>query len=169
MGKPLNSLASFRLISLTYCYLKLFERIMLSCLLLFVESNFILLSRQASFRPGWSNLDQILFFALSISNGFNKPKTGSWTVLATIDFCKAFKSVLHPAIFHKLVSAGLSSCFARLTQYFLSDTLASVVYQNQKSRSFRVRLGVSQGSVLGLYFSLLSSMIFLLCQLFSLC
>ena len=61
----------------------------------------------------------------------------------------AFDSVWHPALFHKLISAGLPSCFARWTQSFLSDRRASVVYQNHKSRSFRVRRGVPQGSVLG--------------------
>ena len=58
-------------------------------------------------------------------------------------------TVWHPAIFHKLISASLPPCFARWTQSFLSDRRASVVYQNHKSRSFRVRRGVPQGSVLG--------------------
>ena len=37
MGKPLDSPASFRLISLTFCISKLFERIILSCLLFFLN------------------------------------------------------------------------------------------------------------------------------------
>ena len=70
-------------------------------------------------------------------------------ILSTIDFSKAFDSVWHPALFHKLISGSLPPCFARWTQSFLSDRRASVVYQNHKSRSFRVRRGVPQGSVLG--------------------
>ena len=66
-----------------------------------------------------------------------------------------------PPLFHKLLSAGLPSCFARWTQSFLSDRRACMVYQNHKSRSFQVRQGVLQGSVLGpVLFS--SSIIFLL-------
>ena len=77
---------------------------------------------------------------------------GSRTILSTIDFSKAFDSVWHPTLFHKLISAGLPPCFARWTQSFLSDRHACVVYQNHKSRSFR---GFLQGSVLGpLLFSL---------------
>ena len=68
---------------------------------------------------------------------------------STIDFSKAFDSVWHSALFHKLILAGLPPCFARWTQSFLSDRRASVVFQNHKSRSFRVRQGVPQGSVLG--------------------
>ena len=145
MGKPLDSPASFRSIFLTFCVSKLFERIILSRLLFFLESNSILSPRQAGFRPGWSTLDQILFLSQSISDGFNKPRPGSRTILSTIDFSKAFDSVWHPALFHKLISAGLPPW----TQSFLSERRACVVYQNHKSRSFRVRRGVPQGSVLG--------------------
>ena len=149
MGKPLDSPVSFRPMSLTSCVTKLFERIILSRLLFFLDSNSILFPRQAGFRPGRSRLDQILYLSQSISDGFNKPRPGCQTIVSTIDFSKAFDSVWHPALFHKLISAGLPPCFARWTQSFLSDRRASVVYQNHKSRSFRVRRGVAQGSVLG--------------------
>ena len=147
MGKPLDSPASFRPISLTSCVSKLFERIILSRLFFFLESNSILSPGQAGFCPGRSTLDQILFLSQSISDGFNKPRPGSRTFLSTIDFSKAFDSVWHPALFHKLISAGLRPCFARWTQSFLSDRRACVVFH--KSHSFRVRRGVLQGSVLG--------------------
>ena len=149
MGKPLDLPASFRPISLTSCVSKLFERIILSRLLFFLESNSILSPRQAGFRPGRSTLDPILYLSQSISDGFNKPRPGSRTILSTIDFSKAFDSVWHPALLHKLISVGLPPCFARWTQSFLSDRRASMVYQYHKSRSFRVRPGVPKGSVLG--------------------
>ena len=149
MGKPLNSPASSGPISLTSCVSKLFERIILSRLLFFLESNSILSPRQAGFCPGRSTLDQILYLSQSISDGFNKPRPGSRTILSTIDFYKAFDSVWHPAPFRKLISADFPQCFARWTQSFLSDRHACVVYQTYRSRSFRVRRGAPQGSVLG--------------------
>ena len=139
VGKPLDSPVSFRPISLTSCVSKLFERIILSRLLFFLESNSILSPRQAGFRPGRSTLDQTLYLSQSISDGLNKPRPGSRTILSTIDFSKAFDSVWHPALFHKLISAGLPPCFARWTRSFLSDRRACVVFQNHKSRFFRVR------------------------------
>ena len=124
MGKPLDSPASFRPISLTSCVSKLFERIILSRLLFFLESNSILSPRQAGFRTGQPTLDQILYLSQSISDGFNKPRPGSRTILSTIDFSKAFDSVWHPALFHKLISAGLPPCFARWAHLsFLIGTL----------------------------------------------
>ena len=113
MGKPLDSPASFRLISLPSCISKLFERIILSRLLFFLESNSILSPRQAGFRPGRSTLDQILYLSQSISDEFNKPRLGSRTILSIINFSKALDSVWHPTLFHKLISAGLPPCFAR--------------------------------------------------------
>ena len=149
MAKPLDSPASFRPISLTSCVSKLFERIILSRLLFFLEYNSILSPRQAGFRSGRSTLDQILFLFQSILNGFNEPRPGSRTILSTIDFSKTFDSVWHPALFHKRISAGPPLCFACWTQSFLSDRRACVVFQNPKSRSFRVPRGVPQGSVRG--------------------
>ena len=112
MGKPLDPPASFWPISLTSCISTLFECIILSRLLFFLESDSILSPCQAGFCPGRSTLDQILFFSQSISDGFNKPRPGSRTFLSTINFSKAFDSVWHPALFHKLISAGLPPCFA---------------------------------------------------------
>ena len=98
MAKPLDSPASFRPISLTSCVSKLFERIILSRLLFFLESNSILSPRQADFCPRRSILDQIMSLSQSISDGFNKPMPGSRTILPTIGFSKAFDSVWHPAL-----------------------------------------------------------------------
>ena len=114
-----------------------------------MESNSILSPRQAGFRPGRSTLNQILYLSQSISDEFNKPGPGSRTILSTIDFSKAFDSVWHPTLFHKLISAGLPPCFDHWTQSFLSDRRAFVVYQNHHSRFFRVCRGVPPGSVLG--------------------
>ena len=52
IGKPLDSPASFRPISVTSCVSKLYERIILFRLLFFLESNSIFSPRQAGFRRG---------------------------------------------------------------------------------------------------------------------
>ena len=139
MGKPLDSSASFRPISLTSYISKLFERIILSRLFFFVESGSVLSPRGAGFRPGWSALDRVLYLSWSISDGFCGPGPGSRTILSTVDFSGAFGSVWPPALFHRLISAGLPPCFARWTRSFLSDRRACVVFQDHGGRSFRVR------------------------------
>ena len=149
MGKPLDCHASFRPISLITFVSKLFERIILSHLLFFLDSNFILSPRQAGFLPERSTLDRILYLSQFTSDWFNKPKPGSRTILSTLDFSKAFDSLWYPTLFHKLISVGLSPWFARWIQPFLSDRRTYIVYQNHRSHSFRVHRRVPQGSVRG--------------------
>ena len=126
MGKPLDYLASFQPISLAFCVSKLIERIILCRLLFFLESNFILSPCQAGFRLGRSTLDQILFFARSISDEFNKPRPGSLTILATIDPSKAFDSVWHPAL--SINSFRLTSLLALIVGLNLSFVIGALAW-----------------------------------------
>ena len=119
----------------------------LSCLTFHLESNHLLSTCRAGFRPGRSPLDQIL--SQSIWDGFQKKKPPDRTILASVDFSKAFDSVWHCALFHKLLSLKLPPCFVLWVRSFLSDRRAKVQVGGSHSRSFRIRRGVPQGSVLG--------------------
>ena len=168
MGKPLDSLAFFRPISLTSCVSKLFERIILSRLLFFLESNSVLSPRHAGFRPGRFTLDQILYLSQPISDGFNKPRPGSRTILSTIDFSKAFDSVSHPALFHKHTVFRLAFLLALLVGLNLSFLIGALVWfiKITKVVPFEFVEVFRKDPFLALYFSLSSLMIFgLLCLL----
>ena len=149
MGMLLDITASFRPISLTFCVSKLFERIILSRLLFFLESNSILSPRQAGFRPGRSTLDQILYLSQSISDGFTNPGRAFGRSSLLLISLKLLTLSGIPPCSTNLFRLASPPCFAHWTQSFFSDRRACVVYQNHKSRFFRVRRGVSQGSVLG--------------------
>ena len=125
MGKPLDSPASFRSISLTSCVSELFECIILSRLLFFLESNSILSPRQAGFRPGQSTLDQILFVFQFISDGFNKPNSGSQTILSTADFSKRLTlSSIPPFSIYSFWLVSLLALLVGLNLSFLIGALA---------------------------------------------
>ena len=126
MGKPLDSPVSFRPISFIFCVSKLFERIILSRLLLFLESTFIFSPRLAGFRTGRSTFDRILYLSQSISDGFTKPRPGSRTILSTIDFSKAFDSVWHPVFSPN--SFQLASLHALLVGFNLSFLTGALVW-----------------------------------------
>ena len=68
--------------------------------------------------------------------------------ISSIDFFKAFNSVWHLALFHKLILAGLVALLDGLNIFF-SDRRICVVHQNQAGRFFRVHQGVPQRSILG--------------------
>ena len=136
MGKPLNSPLPSDLSLSPPAY----QSLLIASFYLVYSSFWNLIPlpspRQAGFHPERSTLDQILYLSLSILDKFNKPRPGSLTILSTINFSKAFDSVWHAPLFHKLISTGLPLCFARWTQSFLSDRRACVVFQNHKSCSF---------------------------------
>ena len=146
-GKPTSSPSFFRPISLTSCISKFFERLILSRLTFHLESNHLLSTCQAGFRPGRSPLDQIL--SQSIWDGFQRKQPPDRTILASVDFSKAFDSVWHCALFHKLLSLKLPPCFVLWVRSFLSDRRAKVQVGDSHSRFFRIRRGVPQSSVLG--------------------
>ena len=80
--------------------------------------------RQAGFRPGRSTLDQILLLSQSISDGFNKPRSGSRTILFSIDFSKAFDSVWHsPFSINSFRLASLFALLVGLNLFFLTGAL----------------------------------------------
>ena len=138
LGKPTFSPPSFRPISLTSCISKLFERLILS---FHHESNHLLSTCQAGFRPGRSSFDQILTLSQSIWDGFQKKKPPDRTILAFVDFSKAFDSVWHSALFHKL-SLKLPPCFVLWVRSFLSDRRAKVQVGGSHSRTFRIRRAI---------------------------
>ena len=148
-GKPTSSPSSFRPISLTSCIFKLFERLILSHLAFHLESNHLLSTCQAGFRPGRSSLDQILTLSQSIWDGFQKKKPLDRTIWASVDFSKAIDSAWHSALFHKLPLLKLTLCFVLWVRSFLFDRRATVQVGGSRSLSFCIRRGVPQGSVLG--------------------
>ena len=156
----LDSPASFRPISLTSCVSKLFERIILSRLLFFLESNSILSSRQACFRPRRSTLDQILYLSQSISDGFNKPRAGSRTILSTIDFSKALTlSGIPPFSTNSFRLASLLALLVGLNLSFLMGALVWF-FKITKAAIFESVAVFRKNPFLAQYFSLSSLVIF---------
>ena len=66
-----------------------------------------------------------------------------------MDFAKAFDSVWHSALLSKLLSLDFSLCFVEWIRFYLSDRRSKIRICNSYSRSFHLRRGVPQGSVLG--------------------
>ena len=162
VGKLLDSPASFRPISLTSCVSKLFERIILSRLLFFFKSNSILFPRQAGFRPGRSDLDQILFLSLFISDGFNKP---GWALGQSFLLLISRKLLIlfgiPPFSINSFRLASLFALLVGLNLSFLISALAWFIKMTKVVPFESVEVFRKY-----LYFSLFSSMIFWLLCLF---
>ena len=125
-GKPSDSPSSYRPISLTSCTSKLFVRMVLGRLNYFLEQQNILSPVQAGFRPGRLTVDQVLLLSQSIADSFHQSKPGARTVLATVDFAKAFDLVWHSSLLSKLLSLDLPLCFVEWIRSYLLDRRSKV-------------------------------------------
>lgn len=136
---------NFRPISLLSCLGKCFERIILMRLNDFEFDNNIIIKQQCGFRSNHSTVHQILRITEKISFGFNKNKS---TGMALLDLRKAFDSVWHDGLIHKLFTYNYPLYLIKLLQSYLSDRSAFVACNSAFSYLFDVTSGVPQGSLI---------------------
>ena len=78
-----------------------------------------------------------------------KNKRKRKTSLQYINFKKAFDSVSHPLLFHKLERVNLNPNILKLFNSYLQNRPNIVLFQGTKSTPYYPTSGVLQGSVLG--------------------
>ena len=66
-----------------------------------------------------------------------------------LDISKAFDSIWHAGLLHKLKSYGISGQIFGLISSFLSNRRLRVVLDGKSSQEYPVNAGVPQGSILG--------------------
>lgn len=135
----------YRPISLISCIGKLFEALILNKLKNHEESQQILIKQQFGFRNHHSTDQQILRIVEKAAFGFNNNKS---TGVVMLDLEKAFDTVWHDGLIHKLSAAGYPVYLVKLIQSFLSNRKAFVSYQSGNSPSYQVPAGVPQGSLI---------------------
>ena len=81
--------------------------------------------------------------------GLSQSLTKKAVTIAYIDFCRAFDSISHPKLIHKLSSYGISGSLLFWIKAFLTNRTQLVKINSHMSSSFSVTSGVPQGSVLG--------------------
>ena len=145
-GKPGSQLSSYRPISLTSCVVKLLERMLCSRLYYLAETRGWICSAQAGFRKNKSTEDQVLRITQHVSDGFQS-KPAKRTVLAMIDYSKAYDRVWRQELIHVLLDKGVPGQMIRWIRAFLTDRTAQVRYNGAFSRKVFMRQGLPQGAV----------------------
>src|SRR2546421_11023484 len=74
---------------------------------------------------------------------------GEFVGVAYLDFAKAFDTVSHQKLLHKLEKFGIQGSVLQWVKAFLSNRTQAVVVDNARSSLHDVTSGVPQGSVLG--------------------
>ena len=145
-GKPSSKLASYRPISLTSCVVKLLERMLCDRLYYLAETNGWICRTQAGFRRSQSTEDQVIRISQGISDGFQK-KPAQRTVLAMLDYSKAYDRVWQQELFHTLLDTGVPAQIIRWFRAFLKERTAQVLYNGVYSKRVFMRQGLPQGAV----------------------
>ena len=136
-GKPSSQLSSYRPISLTSCVVKLLERMICARLYHIAESNGWICKTQAGFRRNQSTEDQVLRITQKISDGF-QAKPARRTVLAMLDYSKAYDRVWRQELLHEMIDKGVPNQMVRWFRAFLQDRSAQVLYNGALSNGLTV-------------------------------
>ena len=146
-GKPASQIYSFSPVSLTSCIAKTMERMVANRLAILAESSGWWSPAQAGFRSMRSCEYQVLCMSQSISNGF-QTRPASRTVLAFLDFSKAFDTVWRDRLYEILLAKGVPRMMVSWIRGFLTDRRARVRLDGLNGSSMKLQQGVPQGSVL---------------------
>lgn len=136
---------NYRPISLISCLGKIFEAIILTKLTFHERNHNIFIKQQFGFRSQHSTIQQILRITECASFGFNQNQS---TGLALLDLEKAFDSVWHDGLIHKLIQYKYPDFLISLIMSYLKDRTALVEFCKISSKLFAVPAGVPQGSIL---------------------
>nr|VZI39869.1 unnamed protein product [Spirometra erinaceieuropaei] len=136
----------FRPISLTCLSCKTMEALVKSAIQQFCEENNLLQDFQHGFRRGRSCLSNLLacleIWTRALEEGFEVD-------VVYIDFRKAFDTVPHQRLLHKLSAIGIQGDLLNWMGAFLVGRKQSVCIGDDMSEWVSVASGVPQGSVLG--------------------
>ena len=147
-GKPPGEIESHRPIALTSCIAKLMEKMVANRLKHAAETAGLWNRDQAGFRSQRSTMDQVLRLSQNLDDGFQRRKPADRTVLALLDFSKAYDTVWQADLLNSMLKKGVHPRLVRWVKGFLVNRRARVRLNGTYSRWRLYREGVPQGSVL---------------------
>ena len=138
--------ANYRPVSLTSHLVKLFERIMRSKLVEFIETRDIIHPDQHGFQKGKSCLTQLLHHVEDVMSDMCRDENAD---VIYLDFSKAFDKVDHAILLKKLHLYGIRGHILQWLTNFLTGRHQRVIIDGKMSGAIPVVSGVPQGTVLG--------------------
>ena len=144
-GSPLE-VSNYRPISLLSNIEKIYEKVMYSRLICFLEENNQIYSRQFGFRKGHSTENTLINIVERIRNSLDN---GEFACGVFVDLQKAFDTVDHEILLAKLEHYGVRDIANTWFRSYLTDRSQFAYIANSKSPLKPINHGVPQGSVLG--------------------
>lgn len=148
---PTSDISNYRPIALLSNISKVFEKVICTRLVNFLETNQILADCQNGFRKNKSTIRAVYQAISKILTSLNESKA---TSIICLDLSKAFDSVDHEILLEKLDSYGVRGIAQNLMKTYILNRQQCVVEKDQtgniwKSDIKTILKGVPQGSILG--------------------
>ena len=137
---------NYRPISLLPSFSKIFERLVYNRLYRYLKNNNLLTNSQFGFQKGVSTETAILELQNEIINKLNRHE---WCIGIFLDLSKAFDTLDHNILLHKLSMYGIRGVTLDWFRSYLSNRKQYTVYRSEKSLQQSISCGVPQGSILG--------------------
>ena len=141
-----HSVDNYRPICILPFFSKVIEKIFYNRLMTYLTKFNLLCHQQFGFRQGRSTELALIHFIENIKQSIND----SLVVGAVfIDLTKAFDTINHKILFHKLESFGLTGPPLQFIKGYLTNRFQVVQVNNNLSSAKPINRGVPQGSILG--------------------
>jgi exonuclease III len=144
-GNPLDP-SNYRGITISSCVAKVFNSVMNNRLEHYITDNNIIHESQIAFKKQSRTSDHMFVLRTLIDNSIKNNKKKLYTCF--VDFKKAFDSIPHWAMIHKLQSNGIDGNFLNIIQDMYTKTTLCVKTQQQLTTTFPGEVGVRQGDIL---------------------
>ena len=145
-GNDKEKLSNYRPISVLSCFSKILEKVMYKRVIKFLDTHDILTENQYGFRAGRSTQQAIIELIDKVSMAI---ESNEYTIGIFLDLSKAFDTVNHGILLHKLEHYGIRGNALEWFRNYLTCRRQMVNYKFTKSDMSFVTCGVPQGSVLG--------------------
>jgi hypothetical protein len=139
---------NYRPVSVLPTFSKILERIMYDRVFLFIQKNNILAQNQYGFRKGFSTEDAVIEMQARILEHLGKRE---WCLGVCMDLSKAFDTLDHAILLHKLEHYGLRGLPLKWFKSYLSGRKQYTYIEELgvSSDVDSIQCGVPQGSILG--------------------
>ena len=141
-----NSLSNFHPISVLPVFSKILEQVVSDLIVAHFCKHDLFSEKQSGFHNGYSTQDVLLHVTDSFLGAID---SGHYVGTIFLDLAKAFDCVNHDILLQNLPYYGIKGDALSWLASFLCDITQQVIFQGSLSSRGYIKVGVSQGSILG--------------------